>query len=54
MLTQLGKIPESGESIVYGGRKLTVIEMTGNRISKIRVEIALPERTADEEDTAEA
>ena len=54
MLTQLGKIPESGESVVYGGRKLTVVEMTGNRISKIRVEIAPHERTAEEEDTAEA
>lgn len=54
MLTQLGKIPEAGESVLYAGRKLTVAEMTGNRISKIRVEIAPPTRTADEEDTAEA
>ena len=53
MLTQLGKIPETGESFVYGGRRLTVAEMTGNRISKIRVEIAPPARTEDEEDTAE-
>lgn len=54
MLTQLGKIPEIGESFVYGGRKLTVAEMTGKRISKIRVEIAPHQRTADEEDAAEA
>lgn len=54
MLTQLGKIPEPGESITYDHRKLTVVEMAGNRISKIRVEVPPAKRTANEEDTAEA
>jgi putative hemolysin len=37
VLTQLGHIPKEGESVDYEGRQLTVIEMEGRRISKIRV-----------------
>jgi putative hemolysin len=38
LLMRLGHIPEVGESIVYEGRRLTVVEMDGRRIAKIRVE----------------
>jgi CBS domain containing-hemolysin-like protein len=38
LLMRLGHIPEVGESNVYEGRRLTVVEMDGRRISKIRVE----------------
>jgi len=38
LLLQLGHIPEEGENIVYEGRRLTVVEMDGRRIAKIRVE----------------
>jgi CBS domain containing-hemolysin-like protein len=38
LLTRLGKIPHGGESIEYEGRRLTVLEMNGRRISKVRVE----------------
>ena len=38
MLTRLGHIPRSGESIEYDGRRLTVLEMEGRRIAKIRVD----------------
>ena len=38
MLTRLGHIPRAGESIDYDGRRLTVMEMEGRRISKIRVD----------------
>jgi putative hemolysin len=38
MLTRLGHIPRDGESIEYDGRRLTVLEMEGRRISKIRVD----------------
>jgi CBS domain containing-hemolysin-like protein len=38
LLMRLGHIPQAGESITYEGRRLTVIEMEGRRISKIRVE----------------
>ncbi|HLJ79776.1 MAG TPA: hemolysin family protein [Acidobacteriaceae bacterium] len=42
ILTRLGHIPESGESIDYDGRRLTVLEMSGRRISKIRIEQLQP------------
>jgi CBS domain containing-hemolysin-like protein len=35
---RLGHIPEPGENIVYDGRRLTVVEMEGRRIAKVRVE----------------
>jgi putative hemolysin len=38
MLTRLGHIPRSGETADYEGRRLTVIEMEGRRIAKIRVD----------------
>jgi len=37
-LMRLGHIPEVGESLVYEGRRLTVVEMDKRRIAKIRVE----------------
>ena len=37
LLTRIGKIPTGGESLEYGGRRFTVVEMAGLRISKIRV-----------------
>jgi CBS domain containing-hemolysin-like protein len=38
ILMRLGRIPKGGESVVFGDRKLTVVEMEGRRISKVRVE----------------
>ena len=38
LLTRLGRIPQGGESIDFEGRRLTVLEMSGRRISKVRVE----------------
>lgn len=38
LLTQLGHIPKVGESVTYEGRRLTVVEMEGRRISRVRVE----------------
>jgi CBS domain containing-hemolysin-like protein len=38
LLMRLGHIPKPGESIVYDGRRLTVVEMEGRRIAKVRVE----------------
>jgi CBS domain containing-hemolysin-like protein len=50
LLMRLGHIPKAGESVTYEGRRLTVMEMEGRRISKIRVE-PLEEKppVADEE-----
>jgi CBS domain containing-hemolysin-like protein len=38
LLMRLGHIPESGESVEFEGRRLTVVEMEGRRIGKVRVE----------------
>jgi len=38
LLTRLGHIPKLGESVDHETRRLTVMEMDGRRISKVRVE----------------
>jgi len=38
VLARLGHIPEVGESVVYEGRRMTVVEMEGLRIARILVE----------------
>lgn len=38
VLMRMGHIPKTGESVDFDQRRLTVIEMDGRRISKIRVE----------------
>jgi putative hemolysin len=38
LLARLGKIPHGGEVVEYEGRRFTVIEMNGNRISRVRIE----------------
>ncbi|HVJ07898.1 MAG TPA: hemolysin family protein [Acidisarcina sp.] len=52
MLTRLGKIPRGGEKVDFEGRRLTVVEMKGNRISKIRVERLVPEKESVAKDAA--
>jgi CBS domain containing-hemolysin-like protein len=39
MLTRLGHIPKAGETIEFDGRLLTVAEMEGRRIARIRVDL---------------
>lgn len=38
VLTQLGHLPDHGESFVYGMRRFTVLERDGRRVSRVRVE----------------
>ena len=38
MLVQLGIIPKGGESFVFEGRRFTVAEVEGRRVSKIRID----------------
>jgi putative hemolysin len=38
LLAQLGHIPEVGESVDFEGRRYTVAEMSGHRISRVRIE----------------
>ena len=42
MLSRLQKIPVSGDSCYYGGRKFTVDEMEGHRIARVKVEDVQP------------
>ncbi|HYL72637.1 MAG TPA: hemolysin family protein [Bryobacteraceae bacterium] len=37
LLFQLGYIPKEGETLEYGGREFTIVEMDHNRIAKVRV-----------------
>jgi putative hemolysin len=38
LLFRLGEIPRVGESVEYGGRRFTVLEMDRNRIARVRIE----------------
>ncbi|HEX3471165.1 MAG TPA: hemolysin family protein [Silvibacterium sp.] len=38
LLARLGKIPRGGETVEYEGRRFTIVEMSGNRISRVRIE----------------
>jgi CBS domain containing-hemolysin-like protein len=38
VLMRLGHIPQEGESIVFEGRRITVVEMDARRIARVRVE----------------
>ena len=46
VLMRLGHIPRGGEWVVHEGRKMTVTEMDGRRIARIRVEPVEEEREA--------
>jgi putative hemolysin len=45
LLFKLGEIPHTGESVEYGGRRFTVVEMERNRIARVKIE-KLPEEHA--------
>jgi CBS domain containing-hemolysin-like protein len=47
VLMQLGHIPHPGENVTHDGRRLTVVEMDGRRIGKIRVEPVSHAKKAD-------
>lgn len=42
MLSRLQKIPEIGDSCYYGGRRFTVEEMDGHRISRVKIDDVQP------------
>ena len=49
LLFQLGYIPKTGESVEYGGRRFTIVEMDHNRIARVRIERLQvePQRTGE-------
>jgi len=38
VISRLGVIPQGGESVIYDGRRFTVVEMDGRRVAKVRIE----------------
>jgi CBS domain containing-hemolysin-like protein len=47
LLTQLGHVPDPGESVDYEGRRYIVEEMAGRRIARVRVQTIRPETKAE-------
>ncbi|HLX75516.1 MAG TPA: transporter associated domain-containing protein, partial [Terriglobales bacterium] len=39
VLSRVQKIPITGDSFDYDGRRFTVVEMDGHRIAKVRIEM---------------
>jgi CBS domain containing-hemolysin-like protein len=54
LLVQLGHIPRIGESLVYDGRRYTILEMARHRISRVRVEPAATPPGLSEVESREA
>ena len=50
LLTQLGHLPDPGESVAFEGRRYTVEEMSGRRIARVRVETIAPTKSASDSD----
>jgi putative hemolysin len=42
VLEHFGKIPKAGESFLYGNARFEVVDMDGNRIDKVLIEVAEP------------
>ncbi len=51
LIAQLGRIPEVGDNAGLPGALLTVTEMVGRRVSKVRVEVLEVVETEDSEDS---
>jgi CBS domain containing-hemolysin-like protein len=51
LLSRFGRIPVEGDSVDFEGRRFTVVELAGRRISKVRMQPieddALPLETAE-------
>jgi CBS domain containing-hemolysin-like protein len=47
LLAHLGHIPEVGESLEQGGRRYSVAEMEGRRISRVTVQTLTPAKAVE-------
>jgi putative hemolysin len=47
LLTTLQKIPQVGDAVVVDGKRISIVEMVGQRISKVKLEELPPETTGD-------
>ena len=52
LLARLGHIPQGGEAIVEQGYTLTVVDMDGPRIARVKIERRAPEETASPAEAA--
>ncbi len=50
VLAGLGRLPEVGDTIVVDGREITVVELDGRRIARLRVDPPPPEPADDDAD----
>jgi putative hemolysin len=48
IVQQLGHVPDLGETVDFDGYTLTVVEVDGKRISRVKVMAARPDTTADD------
>lgn len=48
LLTTLQKIPQVGDAVVMDGNRISVVEMVGQRISRVKLEELPPETAGDE------
>jgi putative hemolysin len=46
LMTALQKIPQSGDTVEFEGKRIKIVEMVGQRISKVKLE-KLPEPTEE-------
>jgi len=46
LLTTLQKIPQVGDAVVLDGKRISIVEMVGQRISKVKLEKLPPETAA--------
>jgi putative hemolysin len=54
VLAALGALPSVGDTVQVAGRTITVTELDGRRISRLRVTATVPDRTASAETAASA
>jgi putative hemolysin len=53
LLAQLGHIPRVGEEVLHAGRRYEIVEMSGHRISRVRVEPHVEKPARNAKDGAE-
>ena len=40
VVTQLGRLPRVGDIVVWGGFRFEVVDMDGNRVDKVLIQVA--------------
>jgi CBS domain containing-hemolysin-like protein len=53
LLAQLGHLPKPGEQVTFGDHRFTVLELSGRRISRVKIELETPQAPQSGAETAE-